>query len=102
MRILAIGGTLFIGRETVQRLVKRGHEVTVLHRRDHHDLGADVQNVKADRADLETMTRVLNEGRFDAVFDFVYDWEKGTPAHQVEATAQNCGEQLQRYVFISS
>ena len=102
MRILAIGGTLFIGRETVQRLVKRGHEVTVLHRHDQHDLGPEVRNVKADRADLDTVARVLREGRFDAVFDFVYDWEKGTPGSQIEATAKSCGDQLQRYIFISS
>ena len=102
MRILAIGGTLFIGRETVQRLLKRGHDVTVLHRHDQHDLGAQVHNVKADRADLDTVARVMQEGRYDAVFDFVYDWEKGTFAEQVEATARACGDQLKRYVFISS
>src|ERR1700754_814092 len=99
MRILTIGGTLFIGRETVQRLVARGHEVTVLHRRDRHDLGPDVRNVTADRGDVDAMARVLGDGRYDAVFDFVYDWEKGTPASHVEAAARACGDQLQRYVF---
>jgi nucleoside-diphosphate-sugar epimerase len=102
MRILAIGGTLFIGRETVQRLVKRGHELTVLHRHDHHDLGSNIKNIKADRGDLDTVTRVLREGRYDAVVDFVYDWAKGTTADQVEAAARACGDQLKRYVFISS
>lgn len=102
MRILAIGGTLFIGRETVQRLLKRGHDVTVLHRHDQHDLGAKVHNVKADRADLDRVGHILRDGRYDAVFDFVYDWEHGTFAEQVEATARAAGEQLKRYVFISS
>jgi nucleoside-diphosphate-sugar epimerase len=96
-----IGGTLFIGREIVQRLASRGHEVTVLHRRDHHDLGARVRNVQADRSDLATISRVVQEQRFDAVFDTVYDWEKGTPANQVEGAARSCGT-VQRYVFISS
>ena len=102
MRILAIGGTLFIGREIVQRLAKRGHEVTVLHRRDRHDLGPDIQNVQADRGDLATLSRVVREGRFDAVFDTAYDWGKGTTASQVEATARSCGGGLRRYVFMSS
>ena len=101
MRILAIGGTLFIGREIVRRLASRGHEVTVLHRRDHHDLGAGIGNVQADRSDLATISRVLHDQRFDAVFDSVYDWEKGTPASQVEGAARSCGA-LHRYVFISS
>jgi nucleoside-diphosphate-sugar epimerase len=102
MRTLVIGGTLFIGRAIVERLAKRGHEVTVLHRRDHHDLGPGIKNVQADRADLETVSRVLREGRYDAVFDVAYDWAKGTTAEQVEAAARSCGSGLQRYVFVSS
>jgi nucleoside-diphosphate-sugar epimerase len=76
--------------------------VTVLHRRDHHHLGPQVGNVKADRSDLPAVARVLGDGRYDVVCDTAYDWEKGTPAAQVEAAARACGSQLQRYVFISS
>ena len=100
MRIVVIGGTLFIGREIVRRLAARGHEVTVLHRRDHHDLGPDIHNLTADRSDAAALRRVLPA--FDAVFDVAYDWEKGTTAEQVEAAARSCGPDLQRYVFVSS
>ena len=48
------------------------------------------------------MARVLREGRFEAVYDFVYDWEHGTTASQVEAAARSCRDGLHRYVFISS
>jgi 2'-hydroxyisoflavone reductase len=102
MRTLVIGGTLFIGREIVRRLATRGYDVTVLHRRDDHDLGPGIGNVKADRADLTAVSRVMRDGRFDAVFDVAYDWEKGTTPDQVEAAARACGHELQRYVFISS
>jgi nucleoside-diphosphate-sugar epimerase len=96
MRILVIGGTLFIGRAIVERLVAGGHEVTVLHRRDRHSLGPHVANVKADRSDLSALARILADGRYDVVVDTVYDWENGTPAAQVEAAARACGSQLQR------
>jgi nucleoside-diphosphate-sugar epimerase len=102
MKILVIGGTLFIGREAVRRLERRGHDLTVLHRHDHHDLGPSIKNVKAERSDLATLDRVLQEGRFDAIIDMVYDWQKGTPAEQVEAAARSGGKSLQRYVFMSS
>jgi 2'-hydroxyisoflavone reductase len=102
MRILTIGGTLFIGRATVERLVEHGHEVTVLHRGNQHDLGPRVRNAQADRADLTSVARVLREGRFDAVFDLAYDWQKGTTADQVERTARACPDGLHRYVFMSS
>jgi nucleoside-diphosphate-sugar epimerase len=101
MRVLVIGGTLFIGREIVRRLVERGHDVTVLHRRDHHDLGPSVRNLQADRGDLTAMSRVLGAQRFEAVFDVAYDWTKGTTAAEVEHAARSCGS-LQRYVFVSS
>jgi nucleoside-diphosphate-sugar epimerase len=102
VRILVIGGTLFIGRETVRRLVARGHQVTVLHRHDRHDLGDAVGNVRADRRDLEAMSRILGAGGYDAVLDMVYDWTHGTPAAQVEAAARAAGRGVQRYLFMSS
>jgi 2'-hydroxyisoflavone reductase len=102
MRTLVIGGTQFMGRETVRQLGARGHEVSVLHRRDSHDLGADVGNLQADRGDLDAVARILRAHSFEAVFDFAYDWEKGTTAEQVEGVALACTDALQRYVFISS
>ena len=101
MRVLVIGGTLFIGREVALRLVVRGHDVTVLHRGDHHDLGGAVHNLQADRGDLDAMTRVLREGRYDAVIDSAYDWQKGTTPEQVEHAAR-ASSVPHRYVFISS
>ncbi len=102
MKILVIGGMQFMGREIVRRLVDRGHDVGVLHRRDRHDLGPAVRNLQADRGDLPAVRRILGEHGFDAVFDLAYDWEKGTTPEQVEAVARACGSGLRRYVFMSS
>lgn len=102
MTVLVIGGTLFIGRMLVGELLKAGHDVTVLHRKKSHDLGKRVANLVADRNDPEAMRRALAGKRFDAVFDNAYDWERGTSAAQVEATARLVGDHLQRYVFMSS
>jgi nucleoside-diphosphate-sugar epimerase len=102
MRTLIIGGTEFIGPHIVERLLKRGHEVTVLHRRAHHELGPNVRNLQADRGDLGAIARLLSQERPEAVFDLAYDWGKGTPAPHVLASARNSGDRLQRYVFMSS
>lgn len=102
MRSLVIGGTQFIGRSIVERLVAREHDVAVLHRRDHHDLGPQVRNLQADRGDLPTVVALLKRERFEWVFDLAYDWPTGTPASHVETVARNAGDQLQRYVFMSS
>jgi 2'-hydroxyisoflavone reductase len=102
MKVLVIGGTNFIGRGLVGALLKADHEVTILHRRHGHDLGKRVQEIHADRNDTEALGRALAGHRFDVVFDNVYDWERGTTATQVEATARLCADHLQRYVFMSS
>jgi len=103
MNILVIGGTLFIGRRLVTELVKAGHDVTILHRKPKHDLGRRVANLAADRNDAASLKAAINGKRFEVVFDDVYDWERGTTARQVEATARMmASDRLARYVFMSS
>jgi nucleoside-diphosphate-sugar epimerase len=101
-KVLVIGGTRFIGRALVAELLKAGHEVWILHRKSTHDLGKRVGNLQADRNDSAAVRRVLSGARFQVVFDNVYDWERGTTAQQVEATARACDSCLWRYVFMSS
>jgi 2'-hydroxyisoflavone reductase len=102
MKVLVIGGTLYIGRLLVDELVKGGHDVAVLHRKPKHDLGKRVENLMADRNDADSMREALAGRRFEVVFDNAYDWERGTTAAQVEATIRACGDRLTRYVFMSS
>ncbi|MCP5119927.1 MAG: NAD-dependent epimerase/dehydratase family protein [bacterium] len=102
MNALVIGGTLFIGRLLVKRLLEEDCMVAVLHRTPEHDLGGDVENLSADRGDAASLHRVLSGRHFDVVFDNVYDWERGTTAQQVVDTVRESGAGLYRYVFMSS
>src|SRR4051812_48917940 len=102
MKVLVIGGTLFIGRQLVEELVKGGHEVSVLHRKPKHDFGRRVENIMADRNDGNAMREALATRRFEVIFDNVYDWERGTTAEQVEATVRAAGDRISRYIFMSS
>jgi nucleoside-diphosphate-sugar epimerase len=102
MNCLVIGGTGFFGRQLVAELLKAGHSVSILHRRASHDLGRRVKNIQADRNDAHAVRAALAGKNFDAAFDNVYDWERGTTAGHVEATARAAGDNLQRYVFMSS
>ncbi len=102
MRILIIGGTLFIGKLLVKRLVAAGHEVSVLHRKPEHPFGKKVRNLQADRNDVATIREAVAHLRFDAVYDIAYDWERGTTGQQVEATAKAIPGDITRYIFMSS
>lgn len=103
MRVLVIGGTLFVGRGLVSALLKSDHELTILHRKPGHDFGKRVHEIIVDRNDSEALKSALAGTRFDVVYDNVYDWHRGTTAAQVEATARAFGDhQLKRYIFMSS
>jgi 2'-hydroxyisoflavone reductase len=101
-RILVIGGTQFIGHLLVERLVKAGQEVTILHRKAQHNFTKRVRNLVADRNDALSIRKAIGTTRFDVVFDNAYDWEHGTTGAQVEATAQIFDGRVSRYIFMSS
>jgi 2'-hydroxyisoflavone reductase len=102
MRILVIGGTQFIGKRLVDRLLDAGHEITLLHRRTTHPFSREVRSVVADRNDAISVRNALAGHRYDAVYDIAYDWERGTNGPQVEATAKAIPGDLSRYIFMSS
>jgi len=102
MKILIIGGTTFIGKLLVTELTKAGHEVSILHRKSRHAFGKKVANLTADRNDADSVRHVIGRQRFDAVYDIAYDWEHGTAAQQVEATALIFDGCVSRYVYVSS
>jgi 2'-hydroxyisoflavone reductase len=102
MKVLVIGGTLFIGRSLVNELLKAGHDVFILHRKPEHDFGKKVGNIQADRNDPEAVRQAIAGRQFEVVYDMAYDWERGTTCWQVEAAARACGDRLHRYVFMSS
>jgi nucleoside-diphosphate-sugar epimerase len=98
MKILIIGGTTFIGKLLVTELIKAGHEVSILHRKSRHAFGKKVANLTADRNDADSVRHAIGRQRFDAVYDIAYDWEHGTAAQQVEATALIFDGSVSRYV----
>ncbi len=102
LRVLVIGGTGFIGRLLVTELLRRGHQVALLHRRPKHCFSKRVGNIVADRNDPVEVKRALGSLKFDAVYDNVYDWERGTNSLQIEATARIFEGHVSRYIFMSS
>ena len=50
MRLLFLGGTLFVGRHLVEAAQARGHEVTLFHRgQTNPDLFPDLEHLYGDR-----------------------------------------------------
>lgn len=101
-RVLVIGGTQFIGKLLVEELLKTGCSIDVLHRRNRHCFGKAVGNLLADRNDAASIRKAIGQVRYDAVYDFAYDWERGTTDREVESTARIFDGRVSRYIFMSS
>lgn len=94
MRLLVIGGTVFVGRAVVDAALARGHEVTVFHRGRHGERShPDIEHVHGDRtADLH----LVSDRTWDAVVDTC-----GFDAPTVRASAEALGH-VPHYSFVSS
>lgn len=102
MRALVLGGSVFIGRQLVDSLLLRGHQVTVLNRGlTPHDLPDDVERLVSDRRDLDRMRQLLGEREWDAVFDVsghVLAAGRVDPERHLDLFADRVGH----YVYVSS
>jgi hypothetical protein len=87
-RVLVVGGTLFIGRALVARLLTRGDEVWIMHRSEGTPFGERVREIRCDRNDGAAVEAALAGHAFEVVYDNVYDFERGTPAEPVAAAAR--------------
>lgn len=95
MKILILGGTVFVGRHLVEVALARGHELTLFNRGQHNpDLFPTVEKLRGDRGgNLQAL-----EGRqWDVVIDTC-----GYIPRAVTLTAQLLAAQVQQYVFIST
>lgn len=95
MKILILGGTVFLGRYLVEAALARGHEVSMFNRGRHYpDLYPEVEKLRGERdGDLS----VLRGRRWDVVIDTC-----GYLPHVVRASAELLADAANQYVFISS
>jgi 2'-hydroxyisoflavone reductase len=95
MKLLILGGTIFLGRHLVEAALQRGHEVTLFNRGQHNpDLFPDVEKLRGDRKDNLSAL----EGRhWDAVIDTC-----GYVPRVVRQSAEMLADQVDHYTFVSS
>jgi 2'-hydroxyisoflavone reductase len=95
VKILILGGTVFLGRYVVETALARGHHVTLFNRgRQNPHLFPEVEKLRGDRdGDLAALRGRL----FDAVVD-----PSGYRPEQVRAAVEALGGPIRHYTFISS
>lgn len=95
MRILVLGGTLFVGRHIVEVALARGHTVTLFNRgQTNPHLFSGMEKLRGDRSgDL----RALEDREWDAVFD-----TSGELPRQVWETSALLADRVEHYTVLSS
>jgi 2'-hydroxyisoflavone reductase len=95
MKLLIIGGTVFLGRHVVESALRRGHQVTLFNRGQHNpELFPELNKIHGDRdGGLEP----LAGKQWDAVIDTC-----GYVPRVVRASAEFLAISVEHYTFISS
>jgi 2'-hydroxyisoflavone reductase len=95
VRILVLGGTVFLGRHFTEAALEAGHELTLFNRGEHNpELFPEVARIRGDRAhDIEK----LPGGEWDVVLD-----TSGYFPRDVAASAGRLATMADRYIFVSS
>lgn len=95
MKLLILGGTVFLGRAVVEAALARGHEVTLFNRGKHHpELFPDVEKLRGNRdGELDA----LHGRQWDAVIDTC-----GYFPREVRQSAHLLADAVGHYTFISS
>ena len=102
MKSLVLGGSVFVGKHTVEALLADGHEVAVLNRgRTPTDLPDEVDRLVADRTDLDQMRQVLEGRDWDAVFD-VSGFVMAAGGSDIEGLLDLLEGHVGHYVYVSS
>jgi nucleoside-diphosphate-sugar epimerase len=102
MRALVLGGSVFVGKHTVEALLAGGHDVAVLNRgRTPTDLPEHVERLVADRTDLDQMRGVLEGRDWDAVFD-VSGFVMAAGGSDIEGLLDLVDGHIGHYVYVSS
>src|SRR5215213_1190009 len=95
MRILILGGTVFLGRHVAEAALARGHDLTLFNRgQTNPELFPDVERLRGDRTgDLAA----LSGREWDAVVD-----TSGYVPRAVRASAELLRDSARHYTFVSS
>ena len=101
MRTLVLGGSSFVGGRLVKRLLENGDQVTTLNRGKSGGAHAGVQQLIADRRDIDSMKAALASKEWDAVYD-VSGYIMATDADNFTGLVDLVDGAIGRYVFVSS
>ncbi|MEY9936712.1 NAD-dependent epimerase/dehydratase family protein [Streptacidiphilus sp. MAP5-3] len=97
MRLLVIGGSVFVGRAFAEDAVRRGWEVTVFNRGRTQDDPPGARSLRGDRENETDLAALAAAGPYDAVVDVC-----GYVPREVAKSVKALAGHADAYVFVST
>ena len=95
MKILVMGGTRFVGKSLVGKLLSENHDIDIFTR--GNKVNPEKTNlIKGDRNKLESIVKLRNK-KYDVVYDI-----SGRELEQTKLLIENVADSFQRYIYVSS
>jgi len=95
MKILVMGGTRFVGKSLVGKLLRQNHDIDIFTRGNKNN-PEKTNLIKGDRNDLESIVKLKNE-KYDVIYDI-----SGRELEQTKLLMGNLDNSFQRYIYVSS
>tara|TARA_B100000963_G_scaffold186091_2_gene161794 strand:+ start:1064 stop:1984 length:921 start_codon:yes stop_codon:yes gene_type:complete len=95
MKILVMGGTRFVGKSLVKKLLVEKHDIDIFTRGNNPNLkGTNL--IKGDRNSLDNILKIKKNK-----YDFIYDIS-GRELDQTKILLENIENSFKRYIYVSS
>jgi len=95
MKILVMGGTRFVGKSLVGKLLNQNHDIDIFTRGNKAN-PEKTNLIKGDRNKLESIVKLRNK-KYDVVYDI-----SGRELEQTKLLIGNLDNSFQRYIYVSS
>ena len=94
MKILVMGGTRFVGKSLVGKLLSKNYDIDIFTRGNKSN-PEKTNLIKGDRNNSEDIVKLRNE-KYDVVFDI-----SGRELEQTKLLIENLDNSFQRYIYVA-
>jgi len=95
MKILVMGGTRFVGKSLVGKLLNQNHDIDIFTRGNKAN-PEKTNLIQGDRNNLENIVKLKNK-KYDVVYDI-----SGRELEQTKLLIENLDNSFKRYIYVSS
>ncbi len=95
MKILVMGGTRFVGKSLVSKLLNNDFDIDIFTRGNKSN-PENTNLIKGDRNDIESILKLKNK-KYDVIYDI-----SGREVEQTKHLIENLDDSFHRYIYVSS